>query len=109
MKKVRGCIPKPVLALLTAFVFFLILFGCHDLPDEPERTLIGFITVVGNDPFTKLALRTDNEEIYILKCDKITEAELWKMQGTKVVIYYRTVTVDYNGKNVNVIRYAVWK
>lgn len=97
-----------IMALLIALVFFLILLGCQDNPVEPERTLTGFITVVGNEPFTNLALSVDND-IYVLQCDKVIESELWKMQGTKVIVYYRTMTADPSGKIVDVIRYEVWR
>lgn len=105
MKKYKGLF----LALITAFVFFLIFLGCRERPDEVEHSLIGVIYVVGNEPFPKLALSTDNGDIYILKCDKAIESELWKMQGVRVIIYYTTMTVELEMKTVNVIRYAVWR
>lgn len=99
---------KIFFALLIASVFFLIMGSCHDAPVEPEKSLIGFVTVVGNEPFTKLALRVENDT-YILMCDKATEAELWKMQGTRIIVYYKTMTADQGNKVVDVIRYVMWR
>ena len=41
----------------------------------------GTITVVGNEPFTILALQVSGDETYILDCDEELTRKLWKEQG----------------------------
>ena len=50
--------------------------------------LKGFITVVGNEPFTKLALRTDDNQIFLLQVSDELKEQLWKEQGTYYYITY---------------------
>ena len=96
---------KLFLSLLTIFILILILSGCRDRPDEVQKVLVGNVAVIGNVPFTQLALRVD-DETYILKCSKEIEDELWRMQGAKIIVYYTTITEQYGFKNVTVIRYT---
>lgn len=98
-----------LLALIITLVFFVIFLSCNGEPFSPEKSLVGFVTVVGNEPFTHLALKTDDGEIYVLDCYKLAEEELWKMQGTRITIYYKVMKEIDGFRTVKVIRYAVWK
>lgn len=90
--------------LLLAFAFF----GCCQRPDEVEHSLTGRIAVVGNEPFTKLALQTYNET-FILKCDDSMKQELWQLQGALITVYYITMTIEQGMKTVYVKRYVFTK
>lgn len=48
----------------------------------------GFITVIGNEPFTKLAIKTDDGKFYVLKSSKELQSELWKKQSSLYLIQY---------------------
>ncbi len=48
----------------------------------------GKITVVGNEPFSKLGLMVNDSTIYILECDKETEDSLLKNQGKFYKIFF---------------------
>ncbi len=48
----------------------------------------GYITVVGNEPFTKLAIKTNDDKIYVLQCSKELKDQLWKQQGSFYYILY---------------------
>ena len=89
--------------ILLAFAFF----GCSPRPDEVEQSITGRIAVVGNEPFTKLALQTYNET-FILKCDDAMKQELWQLQGAMVTVYYVTMTVEQGMKTIHVTRYALY-
>ncbi len=54
--------------------------NCGKNLDE-NYTVKGIITVIGNEPFTKLAVRTDDNKIYVLQISKELKDELWKKQG----------------------------
>jgi len=55
---------------------------------EEENTLVGYITVIGNEPFTKLAVRTDEDKTYVLQASKELVLELMKNQGSYYYIKY---------------------
>ncbi len=48
----------------------------------------GFITVVGNEPFAHLAVRTDDNNIFLLECSEEIYNELIKKQGAYYYINY---------------------
>ena len=48
----------------------------------------GYITIVGNEPFTKLAIKTGDDKIYVLQCSKELKDQLWKQQGSFYYILY---------------------
>lgn len=54
----------------------------------------GYITVVGNEPFSKLAIKTDDDKVYILKCKPETERELWKKQGDYYLVTFTKTEKD---------------
>ena len=55
---------------------------------DDSNTVEGVITVIGNEPFTRLAVRTDDNKIYILQVSKELKDELWKKQGNFYYIKY---------------------
>jgi hypothetical protein len=90
-----------VLPLL--FVAFF-LCGCAGSRQSlPERgTITGRIFVIGNEPFTKLAIETPEGIMYPLKCDKKTEQELRKKQGQMVRCEYDGIEQTPNGRMLKV-------
>ncbi len=69
----------------------------------PERgTITGRIFVIGNEPFTKLAIETSEGLMYPLKCDKATEFELRKNQGHMVHIEYDGIEQAPEGRTLQV-------
>ena len=67
---------------------FLYLNNCK--VDKKEYPPIkGKIIVIGNEPFTKLAVINNKEKVFILKCDKKTERILLDNQGKMVKISYK--------------------
>ena len=82
------------------FLFIVFLFGvtyfaacscnCGD-SDSQSNAVKGYIAVVGNEPFTKLAIQTDDNKTYILQCSKELHDELWKQQGRYYAVQYGDV------------------
>lgn len=82
-------ISKMILSVL--FVLLMISFyaccNCGSNLDD-SNTVKGFITVIGNEPFAKLAIRTDDNKIYVLQVSKELKDELWNKQGNYYYIKY---------------------
>ena len=69
----------------------------------PDRgTITGRIFVIGNEPFTKLAVETPEGILHPLKCDKATELELRKNQGHMVRIEYDGIEQAPEGRTLQV-------
>jgi len=50
--------------------------------------MIGKIEVIGNEPFTKLALRTDATHLFLLRASKDLEKELSANQQRVLKVFY---------------------
>jgi len=55
---------------------------------EEDKFAEGYITVVGNEPFAKLALKTDTDQIFLLQLSAELEKKLWGKQGFYYHIAY---------------------
>lgn len=82
-------IAKPFFLIIVVSVFtYSCSCNCGKNTDG-NNTVKGYITVVDNEPFAKLAINTDDNKIYLLQCSKELSDQLWKQQGT---YYYVTYT-----------------
>jgi hypothetical protein len=79
-----------ILPSLLLMISFSACCNCGKNLDE-NNTVKGFITIIGNEPFTKLAIRTDENKTYILQVSKELKDELWKKQGSYYYIKYGDV------------------
>lgn len=50
--------------------------------------MIGKIEIIGNEPFTKIALRVDESHLFMLKAPKELEQKLVQHQQGLVRLYY---------------------
>lgn len=66
--------------------------------------MTGRIFVIGNEPFTKLAIQTSQGIMYPLKCDKTTGSELRKKQGHLAKIYYEGIEESPEGRILHVLK-----
>lgn len=79
--------------MILIFLFLLLMISfsaccnCGSNLNE-SNTVKGFITVIGNEPFTKLAIRTDDNKTYVLQVSKELKDELWNKQGNYYYIKY---------------------
>jgi hypothetical protein len=67
-----------------------------------ENSVRGYIVVVNNPPFSKVAVKTDEGKLYILECSKELEIQLLKEQGTFFYIKYSDIWEE-NGESVIVV------
>jgi hypothetical protein len=90
--------------LFAALIFSLgIQFtGCSCNCNKEENSIKGFITVVGNEPFTKVALRTDDNKILVLQCSKELKEILLNQQGSYYFIQYSAEKEENGIKSITV-------
>lgn len=84
-------IRRTVIPVILVIVLFVLTEACScncGQSSDEGNTLKGYITVIGNEPFTKLALRTDDDKTYTLQVSKELKDELWKKQGSYYYIRY---------------------
>lgn len=100
---------KGFVLLFILFAFSSILIsGCCNCGSsiKDERTLSGYISVIGNEPFTKLALNMDDNKVFILECNDELRKELWGKQGSYYSVVYKESRVE-SGVPVLVVEKAV--
>ncbi len=73
--------------LLGAFYFAACSYKYGDAGSQ-SNAVKGFIVVVGNEPFTKLAIKLDNGKNYLLDCSEELKKELWKQQGNYYTVQF---------------------
>jgi hypothetical protein len=96
--------------LIQAIILASVLFisGCAGSNSIlPEKFVAGNIVVVGNEPFTKLALQTGPSGIILLDCDKETKDFLLNNQGRNVKIFYEKRDDDKAPNVVYVKKYEL--
>jgi hypothetical protein len=85
------------------FLFWagIVIAGCYLAGCSSARPIqnpvIGIIEVVGNEPFTKLAININDKDIYLLECTKEVKAELLKNQQKVYEIIYTEVKHSEEG------------
>jgi hypothetical protein len=80
--------------------------GCTSSKEtvSKQATLTGNIKVIGNEPFTHLALQTAEGKTYILECTKETRASLLQHQGYQTTVEYDSVHQSFEGTTLHVIQ-----
>ena len=80
-----------------------LLWGCGGKNELEHATsvLVGTVYVIGNEPFTNLAIQTEGRGTRIIRKDT-TELyrSLWKMQGQKVRIHFRQPKVSVDSTQI---------
>ena len=74
---------------------------------DPPGTITGQVMVVGNEPFTRLALLVSPEKSYLIQCDGVTKKLLMSNQGQIVELVYNKVLETDRGEELNVLSATV--
>ncbi len=74
---------------MLSFVFLLAYCGKPTTP-----SLSGKLIIIGNEPFTNLALDTDNGKIYIISKESTNYTDLWNHQGKNAKLIIDQVAGD---------------
>lgn len=94
------------LLLIPFFLAAIFITACCSCGSGEENIVKGVITVIGNEPFAKLAVKVDDSKAYVLECDKELETELMKNQGYEYSIQFSKSRVE-NGIPVLVVEKAI--
>lgn len=96
--------------IITIIILLLIVTfyssGCSCNCGKDGNTVKGYITVVGNEPFTKLAVETDEGKVFLLQCSKELESVLYKDQGNYYYITYGD-SRNENGSTVIIVEKVI--
>jgi hypothetical protein len=82
---------KITLQLISLLI--ILILGCTAVKDNENQVkeIDGKSTVVGNEPFTKMAIITDNNEVYIYTAPDSIKTLLYKNQGNYFNVKYLEV------------------
>lgn len=88
-------------AFLSTCLLILFISCCSSKKTSTVvQTVIGTIQVIGNEPFTQLALETEDGTVYLLKAEGDIIEELFKHQGQFVKIQYKGIEELPEGKSI---------
>ncbi len=73
---------------------------------EPQK-LTGVIMTVGNHPFAKLALRTEEGKLYIISGGREIEKSLLSRQGRIADVFYDRLEKKNGGYEIRVVRFEI--
>lgn len=90
----------PFFLLIIAAIFA----GCSCGQCSNDKVIEGKIAIVGNEPFTQVALFTDEEESFILICDDEIEKELRGNQGYVYKVAYTGMKKTSEGEGLIVVK-----
>ena len=63
--------------------------------------------VVGNEPFTSLAVQTEHAKVYLIRCDQNTRQLLLGNQGRIVALVYNEIRTTQRGEELNVLSASI--
>ena len=89
---------KVISMTLICFISFCYLFnGCSAETALSKGFVDGQIMVVGNEPFTKLAVIDRANNCYLIECSEEMKNQLWKKQGSFLRIFFKAHKEDLDG------------
>ncbi len=93
---------------LTLFILLIMVLhgGCSSsktIFDSPQM-ITGEIMVVGNEPFTKLAVRAEGGEMYLINCSEEIGKSLLAHQGKMANLFYDEIQKKSSGKEIKVLK-----
>lgn len=103
--------------LFSLLILVIFLMSCSSPDKKGEETkaeaktevqlseISGKVIVVGNEPFTKVAILVDDTTSYILNCSKEIEKELRSKQGDTIKVTYGTKKDTPEGEVLNVTKF----
>lgn len=86
-------------------VAFVLLAGCGTATNKfaPPKTMEGRVMVVGNEPFTDLAIAVGEDKVYIIHCDDATRQLLLSNQGKTAIVTYDEIRKTGRGEELEVL------
>lgn len=71
-------------------LFAVAFYGCCNCgqSNSSENTIRGVITMLGNDPFAEIGIKTEDNTNIVLKCSKELKKELIDAQGKLYLVQF---------------------
>jgi uncharacterized protein YcfL len=91
--------------IFTTLAAFLLGNGCSSHKETIRGTIQGTIFVVGNEPFTALAVEVSQERMYRIASSADIRQHLLALQGKKVELQYSSVDTTAEGITLQVERF----
>lgn len=90
--------------LFFALVLFVILgtLGAGSMKSGEQMEIVGKVYVMGNEPFTKVAIKLDDGQVYALLGEY--DQELRKLQGKRILVTGEPSEEKPRGANAIVVR-----
>ncbi len=88
------------LVIILIFTFILSNIGCAGSCNTNK--LSGTLYVAGNEPFTYLALDSEDGTIYKIECPDSLKKDLWQLQGETISLNYTEIK-KYDRLNIAVV------
>lgn len=84
---------KKIIVFFSCITLALLIMDCNSskVMGKNLKSATGEIEVVGNEPFTHLALKEDSTKIYILDCKGKAKNILMRNQGKISRIFYTSI------------------
>ena len=105
MKTTRSLVCSSHDVVLIVLILLVSGAGCtrtSELSGNEARTIVGKVYVMGNEPFTRLAVEMENKQVYVLHCSKEIETMLLSKQGQLVRVHIKSMMNIPEGKAVEV-------
>lgn len=93
-------------SIIILLLSIILISACCNCGQKEDNYLKGEIVVVENEPFTRLALKINNNSVYFLECSESLKKELWQKQGSIYSIMFRESKIE-NGIPVLIVEEAV--
>jgi len=100
---------KTVLPAFLVLVTALIV-SCAAHPQQTEASknvLSGTVSVIGNDPFTRVALATSDSTMVVLQCSNSDDKQLRENQGKTARVTYDGAVTTSLGREVHVVKVEI--
>jgi hypothetical protein len=97
--------PLRVLFILTIFPAIFVTNGCSSHKETIRGTIQGTVFVVGNEPFTALAVEVSQGEMYRIATSSDVRQHLLALQGKKVEVQYSRIDTTAEGITLRVERF----
>lgn len=92
-----------ITSMIINILLLISLTGCTG-SNTSEKIVTGTIYISGNEPFTYLALKSDDDKYYKLDYNDELKKELWTMQGQVVKLEYSDIIDTEQGQVAKIIK-----
>ena len=97
---------KVSLRKISFFILAALLSSCFLWRTDPApQSMTGTVQVIGNHPFEKLALFTENGYVVVIHAPKQLCDEMMQLQGRTIIVRYTTIQHSDGMDELNVVEF----